>query len=59
VQEAVEDIIQRDVAEVRKNAFGDDAEDAKSLPWAREQAWPLFKRLVKQDEVCRLYRPLF
>jgi hypothetical protein len=52
VQEAVEDIIYRDVGELRKNAFGDDAEDAKNLPWAREQAWQLVKRLAGKDEVC-------
>ncbi|KAJ7702409.1 exonuclease [Mycena rosella] len=33
VEEAVEDIIARGVSELRKNAFGDDADDAKSLPW--------------------------
>ncbi|KAJ7791791.1 hypothetical protein B0H14DRAFT_2934119, partial [Mycena olivaceomarginata] len=32
---------------VRKKAFGDDAEDAKNLPWGREQAWALFKLLSK------------
>ncbi|EIN07712.1 hypothetical protein PUNSTDRAFT_114198 [Punctularia strigosozonata HHB-11173 SS5] len=51
VQEAVEDIIRRDVGELRKNAFGDDAEDAKNLPWSREQAWTLVKKLSKADEL--------
>ncbi|KAJ7090200.1 RNA12 protein-domain-containing protein [Mycena belliarum] len=51
VDEAVEDIIARGVSELRKNAFGDDADDAKSLPWGREQAWSLFKLLSKQAEV--------
>ncbi|KAJ7093140.1 RNA12 protein-domain-containing protein [Mycena epipterygia] len=51
VDEAVEDIITRGVSELRKNAFGDDTDDAKSLPWAREQAWSLFKLLSKQAEV--------
>ncbi|KAJ7134886.1 RNA12 protein-domain-containing protein [Mycena epipterygia] len=51
VEEAVEDIITRGVSELRKNAFGDDVDDAKSLPWAREQAWSLFKLLSKQAEV--------
>ncbi|KAJ7756804.1 RNA12 protein-domain-containing protein [Mycena maculata] len=50
VEEAVEDIIARGVSELRKNAFGDDADDAKNLPWAREQAWSLFKLLSKQAE---------
>ncbi|EJT98381.1 hypothetical protein DACRYDRAFT_96567, partial [Dacryopinax primogenitus] len=51
ISEAVEDIISRNVAEVRKNAFGDDAEDAKNLPWTTEQAWSIFRRLAKQDEI--------
>ena len=51
VSEAVEDIINRGVAELRKNAFGDDTEDAKSLPWTREQAWHVLKALAKTPEV--------
>ena len=50
-EEAVDDIIVRGVSELRKNAFGDDVEDAKSLPWSREQAWTLMKQLSKQPEV--------
>lgn len=51
VQEAVNDIISRGISELRKNAFGDDTEDAKSLPWTREQAWVLMKQLAKSNEV--------
>ncbi|KAJ7632265.1 RNA12 protein-domain-containing protein [Roridomyces roridus] len=51
VEEAVEDIISRGVSELRKNAFGDDSEDAKHLPWGREHAWLLFKLLAKDTEV--------
>ncbi|KAJ7366501.1 RNA12 protein-domain-containing protein [Mycena albidolilacea] len=51
VEDAVEDIIYREVNEVRKKAFGDDAEDAKNLPWGREQAWALFKLLSKNSEI--------
>jgi len=54
----VEDIIARGVGELRKNAFGDDAEDAKDLPWTRAQAWGLMKRLAKEGEV-RVSRPSF
>ena len=50
-EEAVDDIILRGVSELRKNAFGDDTEDAKSLQWTREQAWILMKQLSKQTEV--------
>ena len=52
IEDAVEDIIARGVGELRKNAFGDDAEDAKDLPWTRTQAWDLMKRLAKAEEVC-------
>lgn len=51
VQQAVDDIVSRGVSELRKSAFGDDAEDAKSLPWSREQAWILMKLLAKKPEV--------
>lgn len=47
----MEDIIIRGVGELRKNAFGEDAEDAKELPWTRTQAWGLMKRLAKEGEV--------
>lgn len=51
IEDAVEDIVARGVGELRKNAFGDDAEDAKELPWTRAQAWILMKRLAKEAEV--------
>ncbi|KAG6888067.1 hypothetical protein C0995_010842 [Termitomyces sp. Mi166 len=51
VEDAVENIISRGVAELRKNAFGDDVDDAKSLPWTREQAWIILKLLSEREEV--------
>lgn len=51
VQEAIEDIVTRGVSEIRKNAFGEDLEDAKNLPWSREQAWALMKKLSQKPEV--------
>ena len=51
VEEAVEDIISRGTSELRKNAFGDDLEDAKSLAWSREQAWAIMKQLANKPEV--------
>ncbi|KAF8475410.1 RNA12 protein-domain-containing protein [Gautieria morchelliformis] len=51
VADAIEDIIQRGVAELRKNAFGDDAEDAKRLLWTRPQAWAVLKLLAQKDEL--------
>ncbi|KIK63729.1 hypothetical protein GYMLUDRAFT_40790 [Collybiopsis luxurians FD-317 M1] len=51
IKEAVEDIINRGVGELRKNAFGDDAEDAKNFSWSRDQAWTLLNLLSKNAEV--------
>ncbi|KAF8831619.1 hypothetical protein HHX47_DHR1000799 [Lentinula edodes] len=50
VKEAVEDIVNRGVGELRKNAFGDDAEDAKNFPWTRGQAWTLLNLLSRNPE---------
>lgn len=55
VTDAVDEIIYRGISEMRKNAFGDDLEDAKSLPWTREQAWSVLRALAVKDEVrCML-----
>lgn len=51
VEDAVEDIISRSVEELRKNAFGDDMDDANNLPWSREQAWAIAKSLARNAEV--------
>ncbi|KAL5532911.1 YME2 [Sanghuangporus sanghuang] len=51
VEDAVEDIITRGVYELRKTAFGEDAEDIKTLPWSREEAWAVLKKLAKTEEV--------
>ena len=49
----MEDIISRSVSELRKNAFGEDIEDTKSLSWTREQAWTVLKQLTQKAEVNR------
>ncbi|KAG6820790.1 hypothetical protein H0H93_011555 [Arthromyces matolae] len=54
VEDAVETIIARGVADLRKNAFGDDVEDAKSLSWSREQAWTVLNLLSEHDEEIAL-----
>ena len=51
MEEAVEDIIARGVVELRKNAFGDDVDDAKGPAWTREQAWKVIKMLSQMQEV--------
>ncbi|KAJ3978815.1 RNA12 protein-domain-containing protein [Lentinula detonsa] len=59
VKEAVDDIISRGVGELRKNAFGDDVEDAKNLPWTRGQAWTLLDLLSKNSETCWTFHSYF
>ena len=51
IEEAVEDIIARGVVELRKNTFGEDAEESKNLPWTRYQAWKVLKVLAKSPEI--------
>ncbi|TFY82063.1 hypothetical protein EWM64_g1954 [Hericium alpestre] len=51
VEEAVEESITNGMSELRKNVFGDDADDVKSLPWTNEQAWVVLHALAKRDEV--------
>lgn len=54
IEEAVEDIVTRGVSELRKNAFGEESEDIKSMVWSREQVFFILKGLAKSDEVCRM-----
>ncbi len=49
--EAVEDIIRQGVSELRKRAFGEDADDARTLPWGREQAWAVLHALARRDTI--------
>lgn len=58
IEDAVEDIISRSISELRKNAFGEDIEDAKSLSWTREQAWTVLKQLGRKAEVSLLHYSL-
>ncbi|KZV61714.1 hypothetical protein PENSPDRAFT_693157 [Peniophora sp. CONT] len=46
VESAVEEIVARGAGELRKAAFGDDADDARALPWTRAQAWGVLRDLV-------------
>jgi len=50
ITHAVDDIVRRNVVELRKAAFGDDSEDAKHLPWTRAQAWKIVTELAKKPE---------
>jgi len=49
--DAIEDIIRQGASELRKRAFGEDADDARSLLWSREQAWVVFRALASRDTV--------
>ncbi|KAF8208561.1 RNA12 protein-domain-containing protein, partial [Mycena galopus ATCC 62051] len=51
VEDAVEDIIYREVNEVQTKAFGGDMEDAKNLLWSREQVWSVFRQLSQKSEL--------
>ncbi|MCO5611124.1 hypothetical protein L7F22_065374 [Adiantum nelumboides] len=51
VENAVKDIVARTVVEIRKNAFGDDMDDAKTLPWSRSQAWTVVEQLADRGEL--------
>ncbi|WVO14164.1 hypothetical protein L204_101795 [Cryptococcus depauperatus] len=51
INDAVNEIILRNVIELRKAAFGDDSEDAKGLPWSRAQAWKIVSELAKNAEI--------
>jgi len=49
--DAVEDIVRQGVTELRKRAFGEDADDVRSLSWSREQAWAVFRALASRDTI--------
>ncbi|CAG7854068.1 Mitochondrial escape protein 2 Flags: Precursor [Serendipita indica DSM 11827] len=51
VEMAVEDIITRGVAELRKNAFGEEEEEAKSMRWSPQQVFFILKALSKSTEL--------
>ncbi|GJN94730.1 hypothetical protein Rhopal_007821-T1 [Rhodotorula paludigena] len=51
VDEAVDDIIQRNASEIRKNFFGDDEEESKAFKWSRGQAWSLINGLSEKGEL--------
>lgn len=51
ITQAVADIVLRNEVELRKQAFGDDSEDAASLPWSRAQAWKIVTELARHPEL--------
>ncbi|KAG8833407.1 mitochondrial escape protein 2 [Serendipita sp. 399] len=51
VEMAVEDIIARGVGELRKNAFGEEVEEIKSMGWSPQQVFFILKNLAKSTEL--------
>jgi hypothetical protein len=49
--DALQDLIAKSVVDVRKLAFGDDSEDAKTIPWSGIQFWKIMKELSKEESV--------
>ncbi|CAG8506974.1 6946_t:CDS:10 [Ambispora gerdemannii] len=49
--EALNDLIAKSIVEIHKYAFGDDAEDAKSIPWKGIQFWIIMKSLARGETV--------
>ncbi|CAG8467028.1 9747_t:CDS:10 [Ambispora leptoticha] len=60
--EALNDLIVKSILEIRKYAFGDDAEDAKSIPWKAIQFWVIMKSLAHGETVsydAMKFSPIF
>jgi len=49
------ELILKSVTEIRKLGFGEDVEDAKSIPWSGIQFWKIIKDLSKGDPVHFIY----
>ena len=49
--DALQDLIDKSIIDVRKLAFGDDNEDAKTIPWSGIQFWKIMKELSKEESV--------
>ena len=48
---AFRELLAKAVMEIRKLAFGDDTEDAKSIPWTGVQFWKVIVELSKCGNV--------
>ena len=51
---AFRELLSKAVMEIRKHAFGDDAEDAKSIPWTGVQFWKVMVELAKLGNVSAI-----
>lgn len=50
-REAIDDLIDRAVVEVRKHAFGDETEEERKIAWTPVQFWAVAEMLAKSDMV--------
>lgn len=55
--DALQDLVAKAIIDVRKLAFGDDSEDAKTIPWSGVQFWNVMKGLSNEESV--LYQIFF
>ena len=51
----MDELIFKSVIEIRKFGFGNDAEDAGTIPWNNIQFWKIIKDLSKEDHVYFIY----
>ncbi|CAI2171431.1 19627_t:CDS:10 [Funneliformis geosporum] len=49
--DALQDLVAKAIIDVRKLAFGDDNEDATTIPWSGIQFWEIMKKLSKGESV--------
>ncbi|CAG8791481.1 24037_t:CDS:2, partial [Racocetra persica] len=50
-RDALNDLITKATIEIRKIGFGDDTDDAKTIPWKGIQFWNVMKELARSDHV--------
>ncbi|GBC02865.1 hypothetical protein RclHR1_04870008 [Rhizophagus clarus] len=49
--DALQDLVAKAIIDVRKLAFGDDSEDAKTISWSGVQFWNIMKRLSNEESL--------
>ncbi|CAG8521540.1 7567_t:CDS:10 [Funneliformis caledonium] len=49
--DALQELVVKAIVDVRKLAFGDDNEDATTIPWSGIQFWEIMKKLSKGETV--------
>ncbi|CAB4389502.1 unnamed protein product [Rhizophagus irregularis] len=49
--DALQDLVAKAIIDVRKLAFGDDSEDAKTISWSGVQFWKVMKELSSEESL--------